>query len=158
LEELVSYRQGLLERLAQLPSAYRQALAGSQPAPPEANPDHSPQALLAHVCLAEENIFLPAIRRILDEDMPLLDGDEAGKGEAIAYARPAGVLLDDMKALHRDLLALLGSLPSADWGRRGRHPRLGLRTVQWWVERCRSHGEEHLDQVKEAAGRFTAKS
>jgi hypothetical protein len=161
LEELIIYRRRLLERLTQLPSAYRHALASPGDGridPSGTVPDYHSEELLAHVCQAEQSIFLPAIRRILEEETPLLDGEGVTKGEAGAATKPAGALLDEIAALHRDLLAILVDLPSPAWSRRGRHPRLGLRTLQWWVERCCTHGEEHLDRLEEAAGRYPAGS
>ncbi len=56
--------------------------------------------------------------------------------------------LADYAGLRESELQLLKPLRPADWARAGRHTTLGLRTLQWWVERMLEYAEEHLKELR----------
>jgi len=154
LDELHVYRQQLLLRLEQIPAGYESALRTAVEA------DIHPQMLtlnwslhqhLAHVRDAEKILFLPAIQRILDEEKPRLAEFDHKEWMATHYQAEELFenILQEIAILHRRFTQTLDDMAANGWGRPGRHPRLGLRTLQWWVERCLAHAEEHLTQIKE---------
>ena len=93
------------------------------------------------------------IRRLLYEDAPVFaDFDEEGyrpaslaRGETIEY------LLDTIVAEHEQLVRLLQAVPDADWSRQGRHPSLGVMSIEFFAARVGEHAEEHAAQIAEAA-------
>jgi hypothetical protein len=45
---------------------------------------------------------------------------------------------------------LLKTLPDADWAREGRHPSLGVMSIEFLARRVGEHAEEHATQISEA--------
>jgi hypothetical protein len=54
-------------------------------------------------------------------------------------------------AEHEQLARLLQTLPDADWAREGRHPSLGVMSIDFLARRVGEHAEEHAAQIAEAA-------
>jgi hypothetical protein len=156
MEELSAYRQRFLRRWEQIPNDFESSTESLSKGGKHSRaklaglgwPKH-----IAHVCLAERQLFIPAIQRILTENMPLLDDvlDQELLGGVSREKDSLELLLNELKTMHQDLLAALDNLPTQEWSRMGRHPRLGLRTLQWWLERCMVHADEHLRSVREVA-------
>jgi hypothetical protein len=69
---------------------------------------------------------------------------EPGPGEAI------GDLLDTIVAEHEQIARLLRTLLEADWSRQGRHPSLGVMSIEFLARRMGEHAEEHAAQIEEA--------
>jgi len=94
------------------------------------------------------------LRRLLYEDGPLFaDFDEESyrpaslaRGESIEY------LLDTIVGEHEQLARLLEAVPDAEWAREGRHPQLGVMSIEFLARRVAEHAEEHAAQITAAAG------
>jgi hypothetical protein len=92
------------------------------------------------------------IRRLLYEDAPVFaDFDEEGYRRA-SLARGEAIvdLLDTIVAEHEQLARLLQTLPDTDWSRQGRHPSLGVMSIEFLARRVGEHAEEHAAQIAEA--------
>jgi hypothetical protein len=93
------------------------------------------------------------IRRLLYEEAPVFaDFDEEGYRRAsLARGETAGELLDTIVAEHEQLARLLRTVPDADWAREGRHPSLGVMSLELLASRVGEHAEEHAAQIAAAA-------
>ena len=93
------------------------------------------------------------IRRLLYEDAPVFaDFDEESYRRAsLARGETVGSLLDTIVAEHEQLARLLQTLPDAAWSRQGRHPSLGVMSIEFLARRVGEHAEEHAAQLAEAA-------
>src|SRR5262249_61536279 len=100
-------------------------------------------------------------RRLLYEDAPLFaDFDEEGYRRASLVRGEVIVdLLNTIIAEHEQLARLLQTLPDTDWSRQGRHPSLGVMSIEFLARRVGEHAEEHAAQIAEAtqAGRAGGK-
>jgi hypothetical protein len=92
------------------------------------------------------------IRRLLYEDAPVFaDFDEEGYRRAsLARGEAIGDLLDTIVAEHGQLARLLQTLADRDWSRQGRHPSLGVMSIEFLARRVGEHAEEHAAQIAEA--------
>jgi DinB superfamily len=93
------------------------------------------------------------IRRLLYEPGPLFaDFDEEGYRRAsLARGETARDLLDTVIAEQEQLARLLQTLPDAEWTREGRHPTLGVQSIEFLARRVGEHAEEHAAQITAAA-------
>jgi hypothetical protein len=93
------------------------------------------------------------IRRLLYEEAPVFaDFDEEGYRRAsLARGETAGELLDTIVAEHEQLARLLRTVPDADWAREGRHPSVGVMSLELLASRVGEHAEEHAAQIAAAA-------
>jgi hypothetical protein len=93
------------------------------------------------------------IRRLLYEPGPLFaDFDEEGYRRAsLARGETARDLLDTVIAEQEQLARLLQTLPDAEWSREGRHPTLGVQSIEFLARRVGEHAEEHAAQITAAA-------
>jgi len=145
MEELFAYRRKLLERFVGIEDDLA-ALAGQISAQCSTS---SLLRVVAHLLEVEERVFLPVLQRILHEEQPFLHFPEASPGvqEDLAGEKTLPELLKAYALLRKQAWQLLEELPAEAWGRTGRHPVFGLRTLQWWVEQDLKHIEEHLKEV-----------
>jgi hypothetical protein len=92
----------------------------------------------------------PAAQRY--EDGPLFaDFDEERyRRESLARAESTRDLLDTIVAVHAQLGRLLEILPDAEWAREGRHPSLGVMSIEFLARRIGEHAEEHAAQITAA--------
>ena len=153
MEELLEYRQRLLERyadsvdelallLSRFPAERRDTLLDQN--------DHTLIQVVTHLRDTEAQIFLPRLERILLED-PSQPGDLAQGVLSERTARIGGLLgdvLKDYARLRSRELALLRDIPEKAWSREARHPVWGMRTLQWWVEHSLAHAGEHIRKLK----------
>jgi hypothetical protein len=93
------------------------------------------------------------IRRLFSEDAPVFaDFDEESYRRAsLARGEAVGDLLDTIVVEHEQLARLLQTLPDGDWAREGRHPELGVMSIELFASRVGEHAEEHAAQITEAA-------
>jgi hypothetical protein len=89
------------------------------------------------------------IRRLLYEEQPLFaDFDEEGyRRTSLARGEAVGDLLGTIVAEHEQLARLLAVLPDSDWSRQGRHPTLGVMSIELLARRVGEHAEEHAEQI-----------
>jgi len=93
------------------------------------------------------------IRRLLYEDEPVFaDFDEARyRRAALEGDEPVRDLVEGIVAEHEQIARLLATLPDADWGRAGRHPSLGVMSIELLARRTAEHAREHAAQIASTA-------
>jgi hypothetical protein len=98
----------------------------------------------------EREAYLPRLRRLLGEASPSFEPWDSPSWDSEVYDphEPLTQILADYAGLRESELQLLKPLRPADWARAGRHTTLGLRTLQWWVERMLEYAEEHLKELR----------
>jgi len=110
--------------------------------------DWSLKELLCHLWSVQE-VFEMRIEAMLTETNPPIvpygpDGDTEFEQK---LKNPCAVLLSGMTADREELLALLESLPAADWRHQGRHPEYPHYDVQFAVEYLMHHEAHHIYQM-----------
>ena len=108
---------------------------------------------LTHLRDVVVHVYGLRIRRLLYEDAPVFaDFDEEGyRPASLARGETIGHLLDTIVGEHEQLARLLQTLPDAEWSRQGRHPTLGVMSIEFLATRVGEHAEEHAAQITEAA-------
>ena len=151
MEQLLEYRQHLLERYEEAAHEFREAVetVDSPKVPREADGWNVHQ-IAAHTRDVERMIYGLRVRRSLEEENPLFenfDGD-AWMAEHYNTDEPLASILDELADSVRTNVARLKRLPPEAWTRPSRHEAYGDGfTVQTWVERGLAHIEEHLKTV-----------
>jgi len=116
--------------------------------PPEPG-EWSVHQTLHHLWLVEARIFLPRVRRVVQEERPFLEVvEEKILQQEWNEARPVEEVLEGFLAARREELALLRG---ADWAREGRHETRGTVTLAWLAEYALAHTWEHMAQLMRAA-------
>ncbi len=108
---------------------------------------------LTHLRDVVVHVYGLRLRRLFYEDAPVFaDFDEEryrpaslARGERVEY------LLDTIVGEHEQLARLLEAVPDAEWAREGRHPQLGLMSIEFLARRVGEHAEEHAAQITEGA-------
>jgi DinB superfamily len=113
----------------------------------------SPRETLIHLRGAVMLAHGLRIRRLIYEEDPVFaDFDEArSRRAALEAAEPFSELVEGIVAEHEQVARLLSTLPDADWGRQGRHPTLGVMSIELLARRAAEHAQEHAAQVASAA-------
>ena len=91
------------------------------------------------------------IRRLFVETEPqFADYEEERHLRSVDWRPlPAGESLDMILAEHRQLAALLSTLPDEAWNRVGYHPESGALTIEFLAQRIIEHANEHQQQIAE---------
>ncbi len=107
---------------------------------------------LTHLRDVVVHVYGLRIRRLLYEDAPVFADFDEERYRRASLARGEAVegLLDTIVAEHEQLARLLQTLPDADWSREGRHPSLGVMSIEFLARRVGEHAEEHAAQITEA--------
>jgi len=131
----------LAEVLGRIPPDHLQA-------PPEAG-EWSVQQTLHHLWVVEARIFLPRVRRVVQEERPFLEVvDEKAMQSEWQATRPMAEMLEGfLEARQMEMLLLRG----ADWTRVGQHETRGLITLTWIAKYALAHTWEHTAQLMRAA-------
>lgn len=151
MEQLLEYRQRLLDRYEAAAREFREAVeTAADPTVPREAGGWSVHQLAAHTRDVEKLVYGLRVRRTLEEDDPLFenfDGD-AYMAEHYRADEPLASILDELADSVRGNAARLRGLPPEAWTRTSRHAAYGGGfTVQTWVERALAHIEEHLKTV-----------
>jgi hypothetical protein len=107
--------------------------------------------VICHLADTEERA-LARVRRMLDEDHPVLPGyDQA----ALAVERGYGELdphaeIERYARLRTEQLALLESLDDEGWQRTGRHSEHGPMSIETYVSHTTAEDVDHLAQIARA--------
>src|SRR6059036_4081247 len=130
----------LIERICASADVVRRAVDGVSRARfdrPPRDGEWSALETLTHVRDVIVHVYGLRIRRLLYEDAPVFaDFDEEGYRHAcLARGEVIGDLLDMVVAEHEQLARLLQRLPDADWLREGRHPSLGVMSIELLARR-----------------------
>ncbi|HSL49435.1 MAG TPA: DinB family protein [Candidatus Deferrimicrobiaceae bacterium] len=148
--------RALIERIRSSAGVVRRAVEAAPPGrlgmAPRAG-EWSAIETLTHLRDVVVHVYGLRIRRLLYEDAPVFaDFDEEGYRRAsLARGEGIGDLLDTIVAEHEQLARLLQALPDGDWARQGRHPSLGVMSIELLASRVGEHAEEHAAQIAEAA-------
>ena len=153
MEELNDYRKRLLKRYTDIVTDFEVLITqmslddGNKP---DDQRDLSLHKVISHLRDVEKKVFLPYFERILNEEFPSLanDGVMIKERELHNAAIPFETIMEEYWELRARELNLLEKMPNHAWNRTGRHPRLGVRTLQWFVERSLAHAEYHLCQLQ----------
>ena len=147
--------RAILERMRSSAGVVRRAVEAAPPdrfgRPPRAG-EWSALETLTHVRDVVVHVYGLRIRRLLYEDAPVLaDFDEEGYRRAsLVRGETVSSLLETIVAEQEQLARLLQTLPDADWSREGRHPTLGVMSIEFLARRVGEHAEEHAAQIAEA--------
>lgn len=152
MKELLEYRRGLLEALANSARDFEAAcLAVQDPyAPLEAGGWNAHQ-IAVHVRDVHELVYGLRARRTAEEQNPEFQNFD---GESyIAQHYKADENLDELLKRFvenvESLVAFLEALPAESWSRQSRHATLGGGfSLQTWVERDLVHIREHLASLQ----------
>ena len=156
-EQLIRYRQELLERLNSIASDISKAAAAIPPGrlhePLESG--DSPHRVLAHLRAIGSKALSIRLQRILDEEEPFLPifYDDQWMDAHYDPHEPLEKIIADYSELRREQLEMIKDLPPHKWNRTARHPWWGVKTLQWWVEQILRYDEEHLQKLREAGSR-----
>jgi hypothetical protein len=158
MDELNEYRKRLVKRYADIATDF-EALITQIPLDDGNKPNDQSglnlHRVIAHLRDVEKQVFLPYFERIWNEDFPSLANDTVSFKESERHnaAEPFETIMDEYGELRARALNLLRKMPTHAWNRTGRHPRLGVRTLQWFVERSLAHAEYHLRQLQSQIGK-----
>jgi hypothetical protein len=107
--------------------------------------------VIGHLIEAERRGFAGRIRIVLAAAAPPelqgWDPDEVARARRDCAREPAA-LLDELRELRRDSVALVAGLRPADLGRVGRHPKVGDLRVDDVLHEWLHHDRNHLRQVQ----------
>jgi hypothetical protein len=148
--------RAVIERIRKSAGVVRQAVEAAPPGRFAVAPrpgEWSALETLTHLRDVVVHVHGLRIRRLLYEEAPVFaDFDEEGYRRAsLARGETAGELLDTIVAEHEQLARLLRTVPDADWAREGRHPSVGVMSLELLASRVGEHAEEHAAQIAAAA-------
>jgi phytoene dehydrogenase-like protein len=146
----------LLTRLETQLDALGLVLARTTPAALDARPapgEWSARENLAHLA-RHHAVFLERFRRLVAEDRPALGRYRAEEDpEWPAWmALPLPEVLERLRALRAELIALVRSLSPAESARTGLHPTFGEMDAAGWLEFFLLHEAHHLYTALVRAG------
>ena len=152
---LTSDRHDILERMLSSATIVQRAVdvarSGGFTEPP-AQGEWSALETLTHLRDIVVHDYGLRIRRLLYEDDPIFaDFDEEHyRRTSLARGEATDDLLDTIVAEHEQLVRLLQTLAEAEWSRQGRHPSLGVMSIESLARRIGEHAEEHASQIASA--------
>lgn len=152
MDELIAYRRELLLAMENVVPGLSRIVTGTafKDWHRKIGSDlHTPFYTLVHLWVMEAKEFALNVRRIYDEDTPLLAVFNDGawmESHSRPKERPRNIMLD-FAHLRRQELDWLCELPPAGWSRTARHPWWGLHTLQWWVELQLDCSRQHLNDL-----------
>jgi len=145
--------RAILERMRSSARVVQRAVEAAAPPArftlPPREGEWSALETLTHLRDVIVHVYGLRIRRLLYEDAPLFaDFDEEGYRRAsLARDEATEDLLDTIVAEHEQLARLLQTLPDPEWSRQGRHPSLGVMSIEFLARRVGEHAEEHAAQI-----------
>jgi hypothetical protein len=155
-EQLLLYRQRLLERFSAVKEELAQAVKRIDPEEwHEMGADGEiPHRILAYLRTVESQKTSVRLRRILDEEEPFLPlfGDKHWMEDHYDPDESPEDILAEYIALRSEESGWLQDLSAEEWNRSGRHPWWGKKSLQWCVEQSLHNTEGQLERLK-AAGR-----
>lgn len=150
MEELFEYRDRMLTRLAEsgkmLETALGQIKDVTTPLEPGGWNAHQ---VITHMRDVNQQVYIPRLHRIIDEENPLFENFDGEAWMAQHYQAQEAVP-DITTQFGSQCLACatwLRGLPAEAWNRPGKHPTIGVHSLQWWVERLLAHVTDHLKQL-----------
>lgn len=152
MEELLEYRQRMINKIARAPESIEAAIIRikDHTQPLEAGGWNLHQ-VVAHMRDVNLQVYLPRLHRIIDEENPMFenfDGD-AWMEEHYQPRESIHKLSSDFKEQCNLTTIWLKNLPVEAWNRPCQHSSFGKHSLQWWVERTLAHIDEHLTQLEQ---------
>ena len=141
---LVARLRDQSDDLRRLTSGLDEQALAARPVPE----DWSLKELLCHLWRVQE-VFEMRLEAMLTESDPQIVpyGPDSDTDFDKKLKSPCAALLEGLMADREELLALLESLPAADWRHRGRHPEYPYYDVQFAVEYMMHHEAHHIYQM-----------
>jgi hypothetical protein len=145
LDQIRSAAEPLRRAVALVPS-------GAHDRPPRPG-EWSVRETLVHTRNVVVMVYGLRIRRLLCETDPVFaDYDEATpRAEDLRRGQSVDDLVRMILHEHEQVTGLLDGLPDDRWARQGRHPKLGLISVEFLARRVAEHAVEHTQQIVETA-------
>lgn len=155
MEELLEYRQRMIQKIAKAPEFVEAALLRCEDAsqPLEADGWNLHQ-VIAHMRDVNQHVYLLRLHRIVDEENPMFENFD-GEAWMAEHYQPKESIQDMTSEFKEQCISSaewLKDLPIEAWNRPGRHPYFGEHSLQWWTERTLAHIEEHLAQLEPKTG------
>ena len=152
MEEIDTYRKELLSALGGVVDELFKIVAGIPSTAwylPFGQTSYTPHYTLAHLRVLEVQVFAIQLRRILDEETPLLSVFDDGAWMTNHYRsqEPPFMIMEDIGNLRMQELNGLRKLPTPAWSRTARHPWWGVHTLQWCVELQLDYSNQHLREL-----------
>jgi hypothetical protein len=157
MDELIAYRQELLSAMEGVTSELSMIVADTRLNEWQRSREKdlpTPHYTLVHLWLLEAKEFAINIRRINDEETPLLVlfDDKAWMRSHYRPKELPRIILQEFATLRRQELDWLCQLPTASWSRTARHPWWGVHTLQWWVELQLENSRQHVGELSRLQG------
>lgn len=150
MEELLEYRQRMLNKIADSGKSLEKGLSMiADPASPLEPDGWNSHQMVAHIRDVNKQVYWPRIHRIIEEDIPLFENFD-GDAWMTAHYQPEEPLQEMVNEFSNQCLSnanWLRNLPIEAWNRSGKHPTIGVHSLQWWVERLLDHISDHLAQL-----------
>ena len=148
--------RAILAHIRSAPTVLAEAVAAVPPGQHDRPPrtgEWSARETLVHLRNVVVMVYGLRIRRLLYERDPVFgDYDEAAfRREDLARNEPLGDLVRMITAEHEQIARLLDGLPAERWSREGRHPELGVMSIEFLARRVGAHTEEHARQILDTA-------
>ena len=144
----------LLARLKVFPDELARLLAGRSREALERPARDGGWGVIENLCHLRdwEQVFLDRSRAIIREDRPELPAydDELWAIERDYRGQDPGHVFEEFRELRMELVQLLEGRPDAAMASVGHHAALGDITLRWVAEHVLRHGEQHLQQIREA--------
>ena len=156
MQEIVEYRQKLMDRIEAAVQDFRRACE-AVPDPHRALEEGgwNVHQIAAHTRDVQRQVYGLRVRRSIEEQNPLFENFDQDEWMRAHYdpKEPMEWIIGEFSASVARVLAQLRDLPPEAWSRPSRHETLGTGfTTQTWVERGLSHVEEHLASIRSASG------
>lgn len=114
----------------------------------------SVKEILCHLRDFERDAMLERYRSVLAEDNPYLPhlDNEAKQRDGDYINQDGGAVLEEIRSLRAQTIAILEQAPAGSWTRTGRHFSSGRITLEQIVERHVLHDMKHLSQIRDIIG------
>jgi hypothetical protein len=149
-------REALFGALAALPDELQRTLQGHSPESLTRPASDGGWGVVENLCHLRdwEEVFLERAHAIVEQERPLLPAydDELWSIERDYRGQDPTRTLGQFRELRTRLMALLTGLDQAAWSRIGQHASFGEISLHWLANHICDHGEEHLQQIRDALG------
>jgi hypothetical protein len=150
MEELLEYRQRMLNKLAESGKLLETALIMiNDPIQPLEPGGWNTHQVVTHMRDVNQQVYIPRLHRIIDEENPLFENFDGEAWMALYYQsqEPMQEITGQFGSQCQTCATWLQSLHVDVWNRSGKHPTIGVHSLQWWVERLLAHISAHLVQL-----------
>ncbi|HWQ45490.1 MAG TPA: DinB family protein [Longilinea sp.] len=145
----------LSAHLAVVPASFQTYTSALDPAAWQRKPtesEWSPVEITAHLRDVDREVYLPRLKRILENDNPFLPGEDTDRwAELRQYNTLDGCsTLQGFFAARQTLIDLISNLPAEAWDRPARHAIFGPTTLAEMVTFITTHDRAHVQQLNSA--------